>query len=507
MATDDLDRLARVIRNLYTAMFERGTKRHNTKFRYTFSPRTSSRLAIATGYGGFIPQLLKDHPDYLLTNPNPGSTTLLPGYPFASMDMTSEANSFTDYVQRYWGWQVGFPPGNDFTVVWSMNLTGDGTADGNEITMLRLKVIYDTTTDKWRVDFTNNNSQAVLFSQDMRGEHFWALVHDSSAGEVRLYQDGTLVETETITPFVSDALSGGYTNSSCLIVDSLAFPADPLVTDGILEFGFVAYYSTNLPAHRLTTMYEAWQAIETSRGSAGIFTQPPTDRSYTALAGSGTGEGSSASAFVFTSGRSVTGPVAYADETQMWGVFRFRPYWAFGSPPTTPTVFRWTDDANNQIKLHFTGGNWQIDRKSAGAGSPATVAGSHGQYDDITVAFAITATQVKVSLNGGAFTAVGNTSIPTLSATTFNIGSGDSHLDARMHWAILGTGVITDSDVAALHAYGNADPALDDIPNIVDADPSLLWHCLRAASGFGIVDSKLVRDHELISSIGLGTYV
>lgn len=530
MASDDLDRFARVIRNLYTAMFEKNTKKHNRSFTYAFSPRTSGGyLVVPVFSGGLFAEMIKDHPIAITTSGNYGTTTTLPGYPLAGIDVVGTGLSVnTDNLisatrELYWdpitnaGW-------DDFTLEWSMNLTGASTQpndtnknaikialSGSYFVWVEYVIASDTWVARYRTPQLGTGTNVAVFSTDMRGNHLWAIVENNHAGEAYLYKDGVLVETETITPHVMSAATPEL--SPGLLYAYLA-SSTTAVTSGTAEIGIVVGYSIALPAHRILAHYNAWANITTS--VAGIFTQPPTNRTYTKLTLTGSdlvARAGDSSGCVFTSTVSMGVPVAYGDETQMWGVFRFRVYWSSGSPATNPTVFRWRDDANNEIKLWLNGANWEISRKNAGAGSPATVAASHGQYDDITLAFAITATNVLISLDGAAFTSVGNTAIPTLAATSMAVGNGDGVLSGRMHWAILGTGTISDADVAELHAYGNADPAFDDIPNIDTLDPSLLWHCTFQSTYHGLTghtelaDQAYITHHVAVSTEGEETFV
>ena len=117
------------------------------------------------------------------------------------------------------------------------------------------------------------------------------------------------------------------------------------------------------------------------------------------------------------------------DETAMFLACRFR--YNYSGAQTTPrfhVILSWTDNANEQVELiqDLTNGTWRCTRYTAGAGAEATVAvGTWANGDEVTIVARWSATQVAVSINGGAFTAVGNTNIPTLTSTTPDIGANN----------------------------------------------------------------------------------
>lgn len=170
----------------------------------------------------------------------------------------------------------------------------------------------------------------------------------------------------------------------------------------------------------------------------------------------------------------VQAPVALTDETQCWAAFRVG--YGFASTITRSSdayLFDWRDDANNLLGLWLdTSNKWNAGRKAASAGSPAqSSAQTFANGDTTTVIFACTSTTVKVSVGGGAFTSVANTSIPTLAATLFDIASNAAanHFPGSIRWAAFGTGTLTDANAATMHGYGNTYP---DYTEIVREMPS-----------------------------------
>lgn len=175
----------------------------------------------------------------------------------------------------------------------------------------------------------------------------------------------------------------------------------------------------------------------------------------------------------------VQAPSALLSARQGWVAMRMRMSYASVAaqiPAASPTVFAWQDSSSERLRpvLVPASSQWQMIRQTGGAGAVVThpfVAWNAG--DVLTVIFAWTDTQLKVSVNGVAFTVGANSSIPTLAATLFEIGSssGASHIDADVLWFIAGVDVPSDTDAATIHGFGNTVPTFAAIP----ASPSMLW--------------------------------
>jgi hypothetical protein len=130
--------------------------------------------------------------------------------------------------------------------------------------------------------------------------------------------------------------------------------------------------------------------------------------------------------------------VALTDETQGW----------FAARVINPTVeagilkhvFTFGDDASNLLRFYkgetAQGGRWRLNRLNAGAGVEVDITnGTTGA--DLTIIARWTATTVALSNDGAVFTSVGNTTIPTVAATTFDVGqrAAANHLGTKMYWA------------------------------------------------------------------------
>lgn len=184
-----------------------------------------------------------------------------------------------------------------------------------------------------------------------------------------------------------------------------------------------------------------------------------------------------------TAGRSasrVQVPVAgVIDETQGWVAVRARMNWANTADPSgNPVLFDWRDDANNLIQCRYdtTNNQWELQRRNGGGTGEATKADTFSLSDVVTVIAAWDATNLKISVDGSAFTTVAAGNIPTLSASSLDIGSvaGTSeHMDGDEFWAALGTGTLDDTDASNIHANGNSDPPPGLFPTAAAA--KLIW--------------------------------
>jgi hypothetical protein len=173
-------------------------------------------------------------------------------------------------------------------------------------------------------------------------------------------------------------------------------------------------------------------------------------------------------------------PVALIDETQCWAAFRIA--YGFASTVTRTSnayLLDWRDDANNLLGLWLdTSNKWNAGREVGGVGASAQSAAQVFAADaQATVVFACDAGNVKVSVNGGAFVSVANTSIPTLAAALFDIASqaATAHLNGRVLWAAFGKGALANADAAALAALSSSSPS------VAAFSPSAIWPAVTSA--------------------------
>lgn len=180
-------------------------------------------------------------------------------------------------------------------------------------------------------------------------------------------------------------------------------------------------------------------------------------------------EGSTPTPYVHTDGAAATrsglpraqAPVTSLDETQGWfAAFVRMGFGATDTPEANPFLMRWRDDDNNEIYLRFNTATdgFQVRRAAAGASTSITSAAQVFPRNDYRLVIAAwTSTQIKVSVDGGAFTTAGNTNIPALAATLMDLGGdrgSQQFLWGDMRWALWGTGALTDANAATLYNYG-----------------------------------------------------
>jgi YD repeat-containing protein len=121
-----------------------------------------------------------------------------------------------------------------------------------------------------------------------------------------------------------------------------------------------------------------------------------------------------------------------------------------------------------------------------------TGANSWNAGDVVTVIGAWTASELKVSFNGGPFVTVANTAAPTPGSTA-DIGSEDgtqTFLDGTVLWMAGGTGTLADADAATLNAFGNTAPTIGALPG----SPTFAWN----ASG-DVTTYRYNDDDQLVS--------
>lgn len=176
----------------------------------------------------------------------------------------------------------------------------------------------------------------------------------------------------------------------------------------------------------------------------------------------------------------ISAPVSYIDETTMWIALRLRMGFSYNNPPhsnTYPTLFDWRDSGTAVLYFGFdpTAQQWYIQRQnSATPGTLNSAAQTFPAGTIMTLIGAFTATTIGISVNGGAFATVGNTAIPTLSATSFKIGdtiAGGLPIDSDVFWFACGTGTLSNADAATIAALPSTGRALSDFPGA----PTLLY--------------------------------
>lgn len=170
-------------------------------------------------------------------------------------------------------------------------------------------------------------------------------------------------------------------------------------------------------------------------------------------------------------------PATYVDETVGGMAFRVSPGWLnTARTGANPVLWQWKDDANNLLELRYDVANarWEFQRRNGGGTAEVTVADTFAADADITVIATWDASNIKLSVDGAAFTSQAGANIPTLAATLSDIGSSAGtaeHFDGRVRWAASYTTLLTDGNATSLHGFGNTDPTFGTLPGT----PTALW--------------------------------
>lgn len=152
-------------------------------------------------------------------------------------------------------------------------------------------------------------------------------------------------------------------------------------------------------------------------------------------------------------------PASLIDETQGWIAIRVRmAYTNNGLPVTNPWFWIWGDGINDRLGGFLSADSIHFRRANGGAGVSSAL--SHGGFslgDRMTFIFWWSATHQGMSVNGGSLSSSANANVPTLSATTFDVGCAtsvyaDAEFDCDFLWVACGTGTLTDAIAAAIYA-------------------------------------------------------
>jgi type IV pilus assembly protein PilA len=170
--------------------------------------------------------------------------------------------------------------------------------------------------------------------------------------------------------------------------------------------------------------------------------------------------------------------------TQGWVAFRMRPGWAATTHPyggaTFIKFFHWGDDPTHEVQLYYSEANnrYGTSRKNgAFTDSPNYGSESFSSGTPQTIISSWSATTVGVSVGGSNFFTSANNTIPSLTASTFDIGrntaSAAEWCDCDFLWFAAGTGTLSNSDAAAINAWGNTDPKRSSFPAAAGA--TFVW--------------------------------
>lgn len=525
----NVDRLGRMINNLYTRVFEQGAGQvgQNAVFRYAQTNRENP--VGARGDAGWVREIMRDGPLAFARFQDDLDTWWTTG----AVGAKALSNRGTLALNGNFGDYAGLTklPGNvvdgtlldsgvykfDFTASTSNYITlayrqqsslifefvvNNVVANSSNLQLLKIInnggaycALEINTSGQLSIDFNGGETQ-VGGSGLLTGRHHiaWVLKPMFSASwmAVSLYLDGVQVFAP-YRPNTSWSISNLGTDTYTFLQQSSGAGGKSIEIDELVVYG-TRLSDARIAAHAAAILNRS-STYPTS--AAESYVVPPARYYQTLTQPTGSNLTYDTSGWGFSDGTTASVRVAYpgggiGDPTQMWAVFRVLPDYGASDNVSTNAgyLFNWTTGvAGNLIRLEYVNGapgNWVLTRQSASAGAGASVAATHSIYQGETVAFAVTSTQVKVGKAGTFGTPVGNTAIPSLAGFDIEMGniSGGTAAQAFganrgsfFQWVIMGTGTITDTEFTALHNIGDADPQWWEIPNILTLDVSFMWHC------------------------------
>ncbi len=166
-------------------------------------------------------------------------------------------------------------------------------------------------------------------------------------------------------------------------------------------------------------------------------------------------------------GARLRGPIGLITPTQGWLSFRLAMGFDSGSSPGGSLIVWEAYDSSSkfiQLRYNCSSGNFELERKNTTSSVVTVAANAFVTGDKFTLVASWTASHLYLSVNGSTFASIANALIPTLSATTFDIGSHQGAslwIASRVLWAGFGTGTLIQADVAAVEALGDAAPPWD----------------------------------------------
>lgn len=177
----------------------------------------------------------------------------------------------------------------------------------------------------------------------------------------------------------------------------------------------------------------------------------------------------------------VQAPAGLLSVTQGWAAFRIRAGFASADTPLGDRRFAHWGAATGQLALYYNSATGRAGTYRSDSGSDSVDSSTAWARDDLlTVVFAWTATQLKISVNGAPFTTVASTHIPVTPAALIDLGSlaGSSQfLDSDVLWVATGTGTLTNADTALLVGLAESDKDRATVAQTLSAAavPTAVW--------------------------------
>jgi hypothetical protein len=136
----------------------------------------------------------------------------------------------------------------------------------------------------------------------------------------------------------------------------------------------------------------------------------------------------------------------------------------------------WRDDADNLYSVYIdpTSASWEFVRRHAGVQDSISAPVGSGT---VNVAVMALPDSLSISINGEPFVSAAGTHVPTLAASTFQLGAsaGALQFDGRVHFMALMKGILTDADVSNLNSILSAgrQPVYGEFPSAADVTATM----------------------------------
>ena len=207
----------------------------------------------------------------------------------------------------------------------------------------------------------------------------------------------------------------------------------------------------------------------------------------------------------------VQAPASVLSTTQGWVAFRARVGWDSSTLPSTfMPLYEWGNDISHAYLLSYTGGLWYFEDINGSVAGPS-IAQSQSKGDLVTVVAKWTGTSASISVNGSAFTTTTGLTLPTITNSQFDIGSGHASttgtFDGDILWSASGTGTLSNADAASINRFSNSDPSLSSLNSTATSSTATLaWdgqaksysgtnNVPTLQSGITLDDSTLYRNN------------
>lgn len=194
-----------------------------------------------------------------------------------------------------------------------------------------------------------------------------------------------------------------------------------------------------------------------------------------AVTGSPTFNGDGSCTINATGSDRVRASSVYIDKTQSWIATRVKMNWSNDTAVINaqPFFFDWADAEGPTVVVAraWVDVDQFIMRR---INTQQVVSHTFNTNDKITVIYAWTATEHKLSVNGAVFVSQATT-VPPAVHSLFDIaghaGGSNLQIEGDVFWFAAGTGTLTDTDAATIHGYGDDPLGISVFPGT----PTMFW--------------------------------